>query len=809
MTFDFVQGINDRHVNNLKIVHINAQSLPKHFDEFRYIFENGKIDIIGVSETFFKDSSHTNLNNYSVMTVNRNNRNGGGVAIYVRKGLKSKILSTSDGAKDRPEYIISEILFGSVKVLFACIYKPPHVGYINVFQDDLCNFITQYKYTIVCGDMNARFGTQEYETKILTEMLCQCNLTPVPFEATYNDTSILDVIACNCSDIILEHGQTKAPGFSAHDLIFAVFNLKTPRFVSRTVTYRDYKHLNQEKLFEYGNTLPWEDIYNLSDINQKVKLFNDLMSDVFETCIPLKTSRVKHCDSPWLTDELKDLFKERDRLRKVYACTKDPNDFEKFRKARNKAKQLGRNAKVKYFNTLFENCENGRDMWTAIHSLGLGKKETTDEFNVPADELIKHFTKVCTVKYAERTENMLKNYEKVDQTHCDDRFYFKYVTPENIVNAVISIKSNAVGVDLISVKFVKLCLPLILPVLVHIFNYSLQNGCFPELWKMGNIRPVPKVKHPEKCHDFRPVSILCLLSKALEKLVHLQVNDFVCEKNILPAFQSGFRKGHNTTTALIKVIDDVRRAIDDRMLSILVLLDMSKAFDCVHHTLLLTKLRFLNFSESVVSWFESYLNTRVIRVYAGEEYQSEWTEIETGVPQGSVLGPLLFAIYLFDLPNVLQFCSYHMYADDIQLYLHFPLDRYDTAVDQVRRDLLNITEYVTSHNLTLNVDKTNAMIMGSEAYLGLFKGVPRQPLVVDGHTIEFKEVVKNLGVLLDSTLSWNEHCNYVISKVFSILAQLSRNFSYIPLHIRRILVQALIFPHFDYILPLCTNISKL
>lgn len=810
MTYDFVQSIANKYVNDLKVMHINAQSLAcdLHFDEFKYIFGNGKIDIIAVSETFFKSSSQTNVSNYSVMTVNRKERNGGGVAIYVRRGLKSKILSTSDGEMGKPEYIICEILFGSAKILFACVYRPPHKGHIDIFHEDLCNFITQYKYTIICGDMNARFGTGEYETKILSNMLSQCNLIPMPFEATYNDSSILDVIATNCSDIILEFGQTKAPGFSAHDLIFAVFNLKVPRFEKKTVSYRDYKNLDQNKLFQYGNSLPWEDIYKMTDINQKVKLFNELMTNVFETCIPLKTTRFTHFSAPWMTDELKLSLRTRDRLRKVYSKTKDPNDFEMFRQARNKVKQQCRNAKVKYFNELFDKCGNGKDMWSVIYSLGLKKDECNNDINVPADELIKHFTKVCTVRYAEMTEKILQNYEKPNPSHYDDRFYFKYVTPENIVDAVTSFKSNAVGVDLISVKFVKLCLPLILPVLEHIFNFSLQNSCFPELWKMGNVRPIPKVKNPETCQDYRPVSILCLLSKVLEKLVHKQVNEFVCEKNILPAFQSGFRKGHNTTTALLKVTDDVRRAIDNRLLSILVLLDMSKAFDCVHHSILLTKLKYLNFSESVILWFESYLKIRLMRVYAGEDFQSEWTEVQTGVPQGSVLGPLLFAIYLFDLPSVLKFCSYHMYADDIQLYLHFPLDKYDVAIKQLLIDLLNITEYINSHNLVLNVNKTQAMVLGSAAYVGQFNQSYHQPLKVDGNIIHFQQVVKNLGILMDPTLSWNEHCNYVINKVFSILAQLRRNFSYIPLHVRRTLVQALIFPHFDYLLPLCTNISQ-
>jgi hypothetical protein len=813
MACETVLNFGYKYASDLKVVHINAQSLHNslHFDEFKNIFGDGVIDIIGVSETFYKDTSSTEICNYNVMAVNRKNRNGGGVAIYVRKSLKSKILSTSKGETGVPEYIICEIVIDNVKVLFASVYRPPHVGYMDIFQDDLCSLLTQYKYTIICGDLNARFGTDEYETKIITNILNQCNLTPVPFNATYHtahSSSNLDVIASNCNDLIIEYGQTEASGFSEHDLIYAAFNLKVPRIQKKTITYRDFKRLDQGNIFEYGNLLPWENIYKLKDINEKVELFNDLMMNVYETCVPLKTVRIKKHTNPWMADELKQLLKERDRLRKVFAKSKNPDDYEVFRKHRNKVKQKVRNAKVRYFNELFERCDNGKDTWSVIHSLGLGKKKTDSDITVPPNELIQYFTDVSTVRYAEEVNNMLPMYERENTTHCDEILYFKYVTPEDIVNAVCSFKSNATGVDLLSIKFVKICLPLILPVLEHIFNFSMQNGKFPKFWKMSNIRPVAKIKNPSSCKDYRPVSILCLLAKVLEKLVHVQVNEFINAKNILPPFQSGFRQGHNTTTALIKVTDDVRRAIDKRMLTILLLLDMSKAFDCVHHTLLLKKLKFINFSDSVIQWFQSYLSERKMRVYAGEECYSEWKKVETGVPQGSVLGPLLFAIYLFDLPNILKHCNYHMYADDIQLYLHFPLESFVEILDQLKTDLLLLIEYLKSHNLLLNVEKTQAMVLGSAAYVSQFNHKNFPNLEVNGSVIPYMQCVKNLGIYLDSTLSWNEHCNFVINKVFCIVAQLRRNFSYIPFHIRRVLVQSLIFPYFDYLLPLCTNITQ-
>lgn len=814
MAHDLVQAVAEKFKQELKVIHINAQSLnnPAHFDEFKSLFGDGKIDVIMVSETFFKDCSiNTKICNYNVMMVNRKNRVGGGVAIYVREGLNMSLLAQSSGEEGSPEYLICEITFGAAKVLTACVYRPPDICLLDNFQEELCSFITKYKYTILGGDLNARFGTGEFETKLVNNMLIQCNLDPIPFNHTFHtaySSSTLDVIASNCNDLVIEYGQTAAPGFSGHDLIYAIFNVKVPRFQSKNITFRDFKRLDLNNLYEYGNTLPWEDIYKMNNINDKIQLFNDLMVNVLDTCIPLKTIKIKKYVAPWMTVGLRSILKERDKLRKVFARTKDPKDFEVFRKARNKAKQQCRNAKVKYFNDQFGKCDNSKEMWSVIYSLGLNKKENNNVMSVSLDDLSKHYARVSSVQYPEKVEAIRLEYDKDCDTHYDDRFYFKYITPENIVNTVNSFTSNAVGVDSLSARFVKICLPIILPILEHVLNYSLQNSWFPDLWKMGNIRPIPKVKNPSTCKDYRPVSILCFLSKVLEKLVHAQVNEFINVNNVLPSLQSGFRKGHNTTTALIKVIDDIRRASDKKMLTFLLLLDMSKAFDCVHHNLLLTKLKSLKFSNSVINWFKSYLEGRLMRVAASDVNVSEWFEVHSGVPQGSVLGPLLFTIYLYDLPSVLNVFEYHMYADDIQLYHHFNLVQYDEMVLHLENDLLNLQKYLNSHNLVLNVAKTQAIVLGSQIYVSKFNEGDYAPLQMEGMVIPFQQLVKNLGIIMDPTLSWSEHCNYIINKVFRILAQIRRNASFIPQHVRRTLVQSLILPHFDYMLPLCTNIGQ-
>jgi len=226
---------------HLKVVHSNAESLNchHHYSEFCLAFSSSNIDVIAVSETFFNEHSLTHLNNYTEFTCDRpSGRASGGVALYIKDCYKAKLLVHSKGERFRPEYVVVEVIINNEKILFACIYRPPDVGFLNEFIDDLYCFLPLYKYAVVCGDVNGRFGSGSYETKNVEETFELCNLSFVPFGPTFhinNCHSKLDVIASNCSDLLLHSEQRPVPGFSAHDLLFAVFNFSVPKIYKKEV----------------------------------------------------------------------------------------------------------------------------------------------------------------------------------------------------------------------------------------------------------------------------------------------------------------------------------------------------------------------------------------------------------------------------------------------------------------------------------------------------------------------------------------------------------------------------------------------
>lgn len=813
---DYLKEISSKYPEQLKVAHINAQSLCDiaHYVEFCLDFANSNFDIVAVSETFFKSTSQKCLTNYTDITVDRVcDKAAGGVALYIKDCHKTKVLSSSNGERFKPEYVIVEVTINTVKILCACIYRPPHIGFMEEFVNDVQCHLPNYKFAIVCGDINARFGSGSSETQNIEDIFQECNLNFLPFGPTYHTSqchTTLDVIASNCNELVLDFGQKSAPGFSAHDLLYSVFNISTPRFVKKTVTFRNYKQLNVDLLLDDANKLPWENVYTQNNVNEKVQLFNTFLIELLDKHAPLTTVKLKEYDAPWMTKELKKERKKRDKLWTKYRLSGSPEDLENHRQCRNKLKQKMRNAKVKYFNDLFASTDNPKFIWSQVNSLGIGNQRKESVPVMPVDELVTHYANVSSLKFPTQVDESISRYCLSNSNSNNkerEEFHFKYVLPHDIAAATASIKSKAKGVDQVPISFINLCLPIILPVIEHIFNYSLQNGVFPDQWKMSNILPIPKVKEPNECKDYRPVSILCVLAKVLEKIVHKQVVEYMDKFNIISKFQSGFRKGHSTMSALLKVTDDIRKAMDNSSLTILALLDLSKAFDCVHHELLLTKLRCNGFSNSTVKWFRSYLSDRFIRVFVNDCIFSNWARVTTGVPQGSVLGPLLFILYLFDLPKVLKYCSFHLYADDVQLYLHFPVHLVSDAVQRLIADILDLIKYFNGHNLILNVDKTQIMFIGYCKLLESLNKYTAPPIKIQDQIVVPVKHAKNLGVLFDSTLSWNQQCRTLSSMVFGILAQLRRNMPFIPTHIRKQLVQSLVLSRMDYALPLLTDLS--
>ena len=377
---------------------------------------------------------------------------------------------------------------------------------------------------------------------------------------------------------------------------------------------------------------------------------------------------------------------------------------------------------------------------------------------------------------------------------------------EEVKSLFKTIKTQSKGHDELGISFLTLIFDSILPTLTHIINFSLFSSSFPSSWKLAHIVPIPKVKNPELASHYRPISILPVLSKILEKVVHSQISTYVIEHNVLSPYQSGFRSGHSTSTALLKVTDDILKKMDQQELTVLVLLDFSNAFLCVDFDILLATLGSMNFEGRVLEWIRSYLTDRKQRVIIGDS-ASDWLELGAGVPQGCILSPLFFSLFINSLCGVLRSCSAHLYADDLQIYLSGRRSALVHTIHLINEDLKRIAEWATVRSLKINALKSQSIIIGSRRLLDTLNTPDLPKVKLNEEIIDFSLTVKNLGVVLDEDMSWSHQCSSISRKVFYRLHSLRKLQKSLPQPIKRTLILTLILPLIEYADVIFPNIT--
>ncbi|KAJ4430427.1 hypothetical protein ANN_22643 [Periplaneta americana] len=399
------------------------------------------------------------------------------------------------------------------------------------------------------------------------------------------------------------------------------YSLYCPKYKPRITSYRDLKHIEHEELINDALSLPWTEVWNLPDIDDKIEKFNDLVIQLYDKHAPLKTRRVGRHPTPWMCDAIKLLMTDRDTAYRKYRRSKDELDFNTYKVLRNKCNQAVRNAKLRHAHSLILPSVSAKELWRNLNNLGLTKaKPRVDNINLSLNSLNEHFvTAPSEPLHKQETLEFLRSYPQP----VWDKFFFKYINPTDVMKTLRRMKSKAQGIDNINITLLYKIIDVILPTVTHIFNASIMTGSYPSLWKMALVKPLPKSNTPSTVNQYRPISILPTLSKALEHIVHGQLMNYLDEHKLLDDYQSGFRHGHSTSTALLKVTEDIREAMDRGEVTALTLLDFSNAFGSVDIDLLLAKMKALHLSDNTLSWMDSYLRDRQQCVSLDNQF-SQW-----------------------------------------------------------------------------------------------------------------------------------------------------------------------------------------
>ena len=318
-------------------------------------------------------------------------------------------------------------------------------------------------------------------------------------------------------------------------------------------------------------------------------------------------------------------------------------------------------------------------------------------------------------------------------------------------------------------------------------NNSFVTNTFARAWKTAEVTPILKCGNPDVPNNYRPISLLPIVSKVTERLVHGQLMEHLIRNNKLAAHQSGNRKLHSTETALLYVTDQLLQAMDNKKVSIMVLLDMSKAFDSIRHDILLSKLQNLDFSQGALNWFQSYLSNRQQCVRIGDAV-SKVLPLEFGVPQGSILGPVLFTIYVNDLLSVPKRCLSASYVDDCKLYLSFSPAELPTSILALNEDLTRISQWCCKNSLLINPDKTKVPAVGLPQLL--------------------KKLSSFSITLFDKEISYNQHITEIASKCLFKLYQINRIKHLLDRKTLLLVINSFVFSKLQYCSTVWSNTSS-
>ena len=512
-----------------------------------------------------------------------------------------------------------------------------------------------------------------------------------------------------------------------------------------------------------------------------------------------------------LRDKYKNKWNEVSRVNKRFNIPPSETDcffHSRFKELRNNVNHLVRNAKFKEFNSKVNaKLKDSKKFHFNLKAFNVvnSKKNNDVKCHLDPNKLNQNFVKNNNSKVSDN--HIAQMIQKVLQNSRPSSFRFKEINANDIIETVKTLKSNACGIDEISAFFIKLSIEASARIFAEIVNASLKSGYFPSRWKKARIKPIPKIADPITASDFRPISLLIAFSKIIEKIVAKQMKVYLTSNNLLDKYQSAYREKHSTITALVEITNNIYKSLDKSEITILVLLDYSKAFDCANHKLILAKLKSMGFHSTALNWISSYLFNRSQQVIT-EKGESSWIDLINGVPQGSILGPLLFTILVSDISNEIKHCKYHLYADDTQLYISGKLEEIVELINKLNSDLNRIAKFSTNNCLKLNEGKSVYIVIGSKQNISKFNTLHLPSITINNKSIERETTVRNLGVLFDENLSWGPEVNKCISNGYFKLKQAYRFKNFMSKKSKIILVNSYILSQFNYSSIILQNLSK-
>ena len=797
--------------DGLHIGHANVFHLcNKILDISSLLNASPQLHLLGLTETRLnlQSSSLVSIPNYHFMRKDAKQSGHTGMGIYVHCDITKFITRRSDLESEEVECMWLQFKRSEKDSLLLICFLYRNPASLYSWYDDFVQMMDvvtgQHNKAniILMGDFNLDMLKPQVSWESTFSLFGLKQLVTKPTRVTPTSTTLLDHIYTNnqskISNVLLSDIS-----ISDHCPIICTWSCKVVKTVKdnhTTMEYRSFKRFNDDKFLCELSLANFADIYKCSNANDAVYRWYNIFLPIVDKHAPIRRKRVKHQTLPgWISKDIIEAMKLRDQLKK-------DKQFNEYKKQRNVVSQLVKNAKKEHFENMIREQNDTAHLWRAMNSI-TGKSKTnkgSNKSNFTSEELNKYFLSLSDVICPVLSHpSVIKQpiSPRLEQ-FCDERLKSSEscVIPEIAVHEVGKYISNlankkSMGIDKINAFPLKLALPYIVEPLTYLYNLCLRTNIFPEAWKCAKVVPLPKSSDTSELNNHRPISILSALSKPLEKHIHKHLANFVENHNLFHSLQSGFRKHHSCQTALSRMCSSWLSAINKCNMVGAVFIDLRKAFDLIDHDLLLNKLTLYTKSFSLVTLMRSFLSNRTQQVIINGSSSSLGYVIR-GVPQGSILGPLLFCLFINDLPlhiiNKNVDCD--LFADDGSL--HTSASNIQTLEKLLQVELNNVLQWCTNNKMLINPQKTKSMVITSRQKHQRER--LKLNIAIGNNSIEQVKSHRVLGVTVDEELRWHFHINNVCKTVARNIYLLSKLKLYVDKHALNLFFHAHCMSHINY-----------
>ena len=793
------------------IAHLNINSLKNKFTEIHEILGQSLVDMLVLAETKLDSSFNNNIYSFTGFKMERKDRDryGGGIIVYVRDDLPFR--RRKDLECEHLESICFELALNKRKWGILAVYKPPNTKN-ELFSTDLSKTLdkmfVKYNNILTIGDLNFDLNKKD-KCKPLSQLCDNYNLTNVIKGSTCHmknsEPSSIDVILTNTTNLICNTINVDIGVSDCHNFIATTIREQCNESKVKYANFRSYKHFNEDNFNQDILKIPFHSYHN-HDIDGVYGSTEMLLTEVINKHAPMKKKKIKKESPPFMNGDLRKSIYKKKQLRNAYFKCRTNENWNAYKYQRNLVTNLKRKSMQIYFE---ERCSEGpksRHFWPTIKPFLSSKNVHKSESGIILNENNAILTKpdeVCNVLndfYVNIANNIgIKSSVPVNSDHPSvqairerhhfaETFEFKPVSTNYIRKQLKNLNpKKATGVDNIPPKILRAGATSLAIPLTKLVNQTLISGKFPDSLKLAQVTPIYKKEDPFQKKNYRPVSILPTISKIFERTISDQLINYF--ENIFHDFLSAFRPKFGCQTSLLRLVEDWKRALDRHEYVAAVLMDLSKAFDCLPHNLIIEKLKAYGLSDHSAGLMSDYLSNRKQRVKINESI-SEWKQIKKGVPQGSILGPLIFNIFINDIFYFINKATLSNYADDNTL------SHNHTDVQVLKQTLelesSTLIRWFEDNQMQANPDKFQAISIGKATTEKLTS------FHIEGFDLDCEESVKLLGVEIDSLLNFDKHVTDICKKVAKQINVLSRLSKFLNQDTRILIYKCFIKSNFNY-----------